>query len=122
MTSVCLEVLLMLHRANVPLDRDIIFLAEAGEEATTRVGIDFMVEKQWDKIACEFALNEGGGFREENGKVQYLAVAPTEKVRAPFCCAPKDQAGTVRNLGWTILSCISAPRSQRSARGSRRCA
>ena len=35
--------MLMLKRLNVPLDRDVIFLAEAGEEGTTRVGIQFMV-------------------------------------------------------------------------------
>src|SRR3954453_10654888 len=37
-----LMTLLMLKRLNVALDRDVIFLAEAGEEGTTRVGIDFM--------------------------------------------------------------------------------
>src|SRR5215510_10719006 len=33
-----LQVMLMLHRSNVPLDRDVIFLAESGEEGTTSVG------------------------------------------------------------------------------------
>jgi hypothetical protein len=37
-------IMLMLKRLNVPLDRDVIFLAEAGEEGTTRVGIDFVLE------------------------------------------------------------------------------
>ena len=39
-----LMTMIMLKRLNVPLDRDVIFLAEAGEEGTTRVGIQFMVE------------------------------------------------------------------------------
>src|SRR6185295_17499065 len=52
-----------------------------------------MVEKHWDKIACEFALNEGGGFREENGKVQYLAVAPTEKVPRTILLRAKGSSG-----------------------------
>ncbi|MQA29039.1 MAG: M20/M25/M40 family metallo-hydrolase [Luteitalea sp.] len=34
-----LMTMLMLKRLNVPLDRDVIFLAEAGDEGTTRVGI-----------------------------------------------------------------------------------
>src|SRR5215510_6997067 len=34
---------LTLKRLNVPLDRDVIFLFEAGEEGTARVGIQFMV-------------------------------------------------------------------------------
>ena len=34
-----LQTLLMIHRAKIPLDRDVIFLAESGEEGTTGVGI-----------------------------------------------------------------------------------
>ncbi len=43
--SASLMVMLLLKRMNVPLDRDVIFLAEAGEEGTTRVGIQFMVNR-----------------------------------------------------------------------------
>src|SRR5215510_14849975 len=75
-----LEVMLMLHRSKVPLDRDIIFLAESGEEGTTSVGIDFVVKNHWDKIDAEFAINEGGWVLQENGKTRYVAVATTEKV------------------------------------------
>src|SRR5882724_12190420 len=53
MDAANLEVFLLLHRLKVPLDRDVILLAEAGEEGTTEFGIDFMVEKHWDEIACE---------------------------------------------------------------------
>ena len=42
--TAALMVMLTLKRLNVPLDRDVIFLAEAGEEGPTRVGIQFMVE------------------------------------------------------------------------------
>jgi acetylornithine deacetylase/succinyl-diaminopimelate desuccinylase-like protein len=38
-----LMVMLLLKRQNVPLDRDVIYLAEAGEEGSTRVGIQYMV-------------------------------------------------------------------------------
>src|ERR1700704_1624923 len=37
-----LMTMLLLKRLNLPLDRDVIFLAEAGEEGSTRIGIDFM--------------------------------------------------------------------------------
>jgi acetylornithine deacetylase/succinyl-diaminopimelate desuccinylase-like protein len=88
MASVCLEVMLLLHRLKVPLDRDVIFLAEGGEESSTYVGIDFMVSKHWDKIDCEFALNEGGRIYAQDSKVQYVGVATTEKVpRAVFLTA-----------------------------------
>ncbi len=80
MLSACIEVFLLLHRLKVPLDRDVILLAEAGEEGTTSVGIDFMVERHWDKIAAEYALNEGGWIAERNGDVQYVGISTTEKI------------------------------------------
>lgn len=80
MDAANLEVLLLLHRLKVPLDRDVILLAEAGEEGTTQYGIDFMVANHWDVIDCEYALNEGGGVPQENGKVLYVGVSTAEKV------------------------------------------
>src|SRR5262249_19757977 len=74
-----LMALLMLKRLNVPLDRDVIFLAEAGEEGTTRVGIDYMVDQHFNDISAEFCLNEGGGGTRENGKVSYASVGTLEK-------------------------------------------
>jgi acetylornithine deacetylase/succinyl-diaminopimelate desuccinylase-like protein len=73
-------VLLLLHRLKIPLDRDVIFLAEAGEESSYQVGIDFMVERHWDKIAAEFALAEGGGMSEQDGAVKQVLVTATEKL------------------------------------------
>jgi acetylornithine deacetylase/succinyl-diaminopimelate desuccinylase-like protein len=93
MTAVCLEIMLQLHRLKVPLDRDVIFLAEAGEESTTHVGIDFMVSRHWDKIECEFALNEGGRIHARDGKIQYVGVATTEKVPRPILLAAKGTSG-----------------------------
>ena len=80
MTSACLEVFLLLHRLKAPLARDVIFLAEAGEEASARVGIEFMVDQHWDKIESEFALNEGGGIHRVDNQVRDVAVGTTEKV------------------------------------------
>jgi acetylornithine deacetylase/succinyl-diaminopimelate desuccinylase-like protein len=93
MDAANLEVFLLLHRLKVPLDRDVILLAEAGEEGTTQFGIDFMVEKHWDEIACEYALNEGGGIQEENGKVQYVAVSTTQKVPRGFSLVAHGTSG-----------------------------
>ena len=56
-----LMLLLMLERENIELDRDVIFLAEAGEEGTPEVGVDFMGNEHWDEIAAEYCLAEGGG-------------------------------------------------------------
>src|SRR5262245_56447666 len=52
---------LTLKRLNPPLDRDVIFLFEAGEEGSTRVGIQFMVNQHFSEIDAEFCLAEGGG-------------------------------------------------------------
>lgn len=93
MDAANLEVFLLLHRMKVRLDRDVILLAEAGEEGTTQFGIDFMVAKHWDEIACEYALNEGGDIVEENGKVQYVAVSTTQKVPRGFSIIAKGTSG-----------------------------
>ena len=93
MASAFLQIFLQLHRLKVPLDRDVIFVAEAGEEGTTHVGIDFLVAKHWEKIACEFALNEGGRINETDGKVNYVAISTTEKVPRPFLISAKGTSG-----------------------------
>jgi acetylornithine deacetylase/succinyl-diaminopimelate desuccinylase-like protein len=81
MDAANLEVFLQLHRQKTPLDRDVILLAEAGEEGTSQFGIDFMVAQHWDKIDCEYALNEGGSFHlSPDGKIEYAGVSPAEKV------------------------------------------
>src|SRR5687767_3699175 len=93
MTTVCLQIMMLLHRAKVPLDRDIIFLAESGEESSTHVGIDFMVKQHWDKIACEFALNEGGRIFQKSNRVQYVGVSTTEKVPRPILLSAQGTSG-----------------------------
>jgi acetylornithine deacetylase/succinyl-diaminopimelate desuccinylase-like protein len=72
--------MLLAKRLDVPLDRDLIFLAEAGEEGTTTVGIDFMVKEHFDDIDAEFAITEGGGATLEEGRVTVVNIQTTEKV------------------------------------------
>ncbi len=75
-----LMVMLQLKRLNVGLDRDVIFLAESGEEGNTRVGIEYMVNEHWPEIEAEFCFAEGGGVSRKEGKVLYAGIATTEKV------------------------------------------
>ena len=75
-----LMVMLMLKRSNVPLDRDVIFLAEAGEEGTTRVGIEFMVNQHFGAIDAEYCYAEGGGVTRERGAVRFASVQTVEKI------------------------------------------
>jgi acetylornithine deacetylase/succinyl-diaminopimelate desuccinylase-like protein len=72
-------ILTLLQRLHVKLDRDVIFLAEAGEEGTSSFGVDFMVKDHWPEIEAEYALAEGGGIVEQNGKVRHVLVSTTEK-------------------------------------------
>jgi acetylornithine deacetylase/succinyl-diaminopimelate desuccinylase-like protein len=70
----------LLKRMKAPLDRDVIFLAEAGEEGDSQVGIGFMVDKHWPEIECEYAITEGGTTGSRDGKVRYVQIGTTEKV------------------------------------------
>lgn len=74
-----LMTMLLLKRLNVPLDRDVIFLAESGEEGHTRVGIQYMVGAHYAEIDAEYCLGEGWGAVREGGKLRYVAIATTEK-------------------------------------------
>ena len=75
-----LMLMLLVKRSGITLDRDIIFLAESGEEGTTGPGIDFMVNQHFDAIDAEFALTEGGSVLIENGKPTAVSVSTTEKL------------------------------------------
>jgi len=75
----CLMTMLLLKRMNVQLDRDVIFIAEAGEEGTSRFGIGYLVDQHWNDIAAEYALAEGGQTVSRNGQVLYVGIATTEK-------------------------------------------
>jgi len=77
--------MLMLHlkRLHVPLDRDVIYVAEASEESSSgevHAGIDYLVNEHWPDIEAEYALAEGGFVHSENGRVRYVEIAATEKV------------------------------------------
>ena len=57
--------MLELKRTGAKLDRDVIFLAESGEEADpTGVGINYMVAQHFKDIEAEFAVTEGGARRD----------------------------------------------------------
>ena len=75
-----LMIIKLLKRYDVALDRDIILLAEAGEEGTPEVGINFMVEQHFDKIAAEYALAEGGQSVIRDEKVNTVGIETTEKM------------------------------------------
>jgi acetylornithine deacetylase/succinyl-diaminopimelate desuccinylase-like protein len=74
-----LMTMLRLKRNLVALDRDVIFLAEAGEEGNTDIGIEFMVNEHFDSIDAEYCLAEGGNATRVAGDVRYAGVQTAEK-------------------------------------------
>ena len=68
MLAANLMVMLLLKRGDVPLDRDVIFLSEAGEEADpTGVGINSWWPSISTRSTPSSAITEGGGATLENG-------------------------------------------------------
>jgi acetylornithine deacetylase/succinyl-diaminopimelate desuccinylase-like protein len=78
--AAALMTILLLKRSNVPLDRDVIFLAEAGEEGAVQYGIEFMVNEHFSEIDAEFCIAEGGRIVRAGGRIQYGSVQTTEKI------------------------------------------
>ena len=75
-----LMTLLTLKRLSVPLDRDVIFLVEAGEEGSTGVGIGYVVAQHYPDIQAEYCFAEGGNVTRVGGQVKFAAVQAQEKV------------------------------------------
>ena len=75
-----LMTLVMLKRMKVPLDRDVIFLAESGEEGNSDFGIQFMAAQHFDQIDAEYCFAEGGGVTRIGGDARFATVQATEKI------------------------------------------
>jgi acetylornithine deacetylase/succinyl-diaminopimelate desuccinylase-like protein len=80
MVAANLAAFIGLKRSGTRLSRDVIFLADDDEEQGGDASIKAVIDKYWDKIACGFAINEGGAVVLQNGKVQYVAIQTSEKV------------------------------------------
>src|SRR3954464_4103509 len=89
-----LVTMLLLKRLGVPLDRDVIFLAESGEEAdTTGVGINYVVREHFADIDAEFAMTEGGGITIEGGHASRVNIGTAEKLPARVRLVATGTAG-----------------------------
>jgi acetylornithine deacetylase/succinyl-diaminopimelate desuccinylase-like protein len=88
-----LMTMLVLKRLDVALDRDVIFLAEAGEEGSTRVGIQFMVNEHFDQIEAEYCFAEGGGVTRQDGEVRFASVQTMEKIPRAIRLTARGPAG-----------------------------
>lgn len=89
----CLMTMLLLKRENVALDRDVIFIAESGEEGGALAGFQHVVAMHWSEIDPEFVLAEGGGGILRNGQPFTVTVAAAEKVPRRMKLIARGTAG-----------------------------
>jgi acetylornithine deacetylase/succinyl-diaminopimelate desuccinylase-like protein len=88
-----LMVMLMLKRQKVALDRDVIFLMEAGEEGSSSLGIQFMANEHFDAIDSEFCYAEGGSVTRVGGVVKYASIQTVEKIPRAISVTSRGVAG-----------------------------
>lgn len=89
----CLMTMILLKRNNVALDRDVIFVAESGEEGGALAGFQHVVAMHWNEIDPEFVLGEGGSGVIRNGQPFSVTVAAAEKVPRRMKLIAKGTAG-----------------------------
>jgi acetylornithine deacetylase/succinyl-diaminopimelate desuccinylase-like protein len=88
-----LMVMLLLKRHNVALERDVIFLAEAGEEGSSSLGIQFMANEHFEAIDAEFCYAEGGSVTRTGGEVKFASVQTVEKIPRAITVTSRGVAG-----------------------------
>ena len=93
MLAANLAAFIALKRANLRLNRDVIFLATADEENGGDANIKVLIGKHWDKFAAGFSINEGGNVFVVNGKVQYVGVQASEKVSGNIDVVARGKSG-----------------------------
>ena len=91
--TAALMTMILLKRSKAPLDRDVIFVSEVGEEASTGPGIEYLVNEHWKDIEAEICLAESGGVRRRDGKAIYATVETTEKQPKGAHLVAKGPAG-----------------------------
>ncbi len=85
--------MLLLKREGKALARDIIFMANADEEAGGRMGAGWMIEHHRDLIDAEYAINEGGGFAFDILGKRFFTVQTGEKGTARFTMRARGRPG-----------------------------
>ena len=93
MVAMSLVVLLLLRRRGVRLGRDVIFAGVADEEAGSRHGARFLVEKYPELIRAEYVLNEIGGYTLYFGDAVFYPIQVAEKGICWFELSAEGTAG-----------------------------
>ncbi len=87
-----LAVLVTLKERGIALDRDVILLAEADEEAGS-TGIQWLIRNAWEKIDAEFALNEGGQAVITKSGAKLFQIQTAEKIPTRVTLVARGTAG-----------------------------
>ncbi len=81
MLAAATTALLWLAEQRETLSRDVVLLATAAEEGGAPVGVDLVIDEYLELLGDpEFALNEGGRIRIEDGAVRFVGIQTTEKI------------------------------------------
>ncbi len=93
MVAMSLMTLVLLKRAGVKLERDLVFAAVADEEAGSRHGAQFLVEKHPDLVRAEYVLNEIGAYTLYQGEGVFYPIQVAEKGICWFELTAQGTAG-----------------------------
>ena len=76
------------------LSRDVVLLATAAEEGGDPVGVDVVLAEHLGLLGDpEFALNEGGRIRIQNGGIRSVSIQTTEKIYQNFTLVARGTTG-----------------------------
>ncbi len=99
-----LAAFIALHRSGVPLNRKVLYMGTADEEAGGAYGAGWLVENRPELFSdIGYLLNEGGGGTVTNGKVQF-GVEVTQKVPYWLRLSTSGAAGHGSNPPTTYAS------------------
>ncbi len=87
-----MAVLVELKRTGTKLNRDIILLSEADEEAGS-TGITWLIQNAYGKIDAEFALNEGGAALDTKSGTRLYQIQTAEKIPTRVVLTSRGIAG-----------------------------
>jgi acetylornithine deacetylase/succinyl-diaminopimelate desuccinylase-like protein len=87
-----MAVLVELKRRGLRLNRDVILLAEADEEAGS-TGMRWLVENAWERIDAEFALNESGMALDTPAGTRIFQIQTSEKIPTRVTLTARGTAG-----------------------------
>lgn len=93
MVAMELMTMLLLKRNNVPLKRDVIFMANADEETGGRMGAGWVVQNHPDLIRAEYAINEGGPTSIVIEDKVFFVCSTAEKGSARFTLRGRGEPG-----------------------------